>query len=292
MKQSIISGSPLIVVLGPTASGKSALAMDLALRFDGEIIAADSRTVYTGMNIGTAKPTPEDRRLVRHHLIDIVSPDESFTVADFQTQAKTAIADILSRGKLPFLVGGSGLYIDSVIYNFSFRHPAKASDRTKLQALSVDELQGMLQEQGIDLPNNERNPRHLIRALETKGDTPQRDGLRPNTLVIGLAKDRAELEVSIRKRVDAMVDEGFVQEVRSLASRYGWDAPALQAPGYKAFRPLVDGGGTLEDAKQQFVRYDLQYAKRQMTWFKRNEDIVWISKSEEAVDRVTTLLNN
>ena len=283
--------TPLIVILGQTASGKSALAMELAQRFNGEIIAADSRTVYKGLDIGTAKPTAGDQKEVRHHLLDVVEPDEQFTVADFQVKARQVIADIASRGKVPMLVGGTGLYIDALIYDFSFRNPADAALREELQALSVDELQALLEERGISLPENKQNPRHLIRALETGGELPSRGGLRRRTLVLGMAKDREELEARIRRRVDTMVEEGFVEEVRRLANRYGWDAPALAAPGYKAFRPYLAGEVSLESAKQQFVQYDLQYAKRQKTWFKRNKDIIWISNAEQAVDLVTTFLN-
>ena len=283
--------SPLIVILGQTASGKSALAMELAQRFNGEIIAADSRTIYKGMDIGTAKPSDADKSLVRHHLLDVVDPNQSFTVADFQKMAFAAIEDIVIRGKVPFLVGGSGLYIDSVIYNFSFRRVADSAEREKLQVLPVDELQELLVERGINLPENKDNPRHLIRALETKGEAPEKQGLRPSTLVIGLTRDRDELEENIRRRVENMIQRGFADEVSGLSQKYSWDVPALQAPGYKAFRMYLAGQLTLEAAERHFIQYDLQYAKRQKTWFKRNKDIVWISKTEDAVDLVTTFLN-
>lgn len=282
---------PLIVILGQTASGKSALALDLARRFNGEIIAADSRTVYKGMDIGTAKPSAQDQELVRHHLVDIVRPDEPFTVADFQRLAQDAIADIARRGKVPFLVGGSGLYIDAVIYEFSFRRPADPVERQRLEALSADELRALVDEQGIAFPASDQNPRHLIRALETAGEVPARSQLRPNTLVIGLHASKDVLSEKIRQRVEAMVQHGFADEVAGLAEQYGWDVPALQAPGYKEFRLYLAGQISLEQAKQTFVRSHVQYAKRQKTWFKRNPDIHWISNPAESVDLVTTLLN-
>jgi tRNA dimethylallyltransferase len=265
--------------------------MELARSFNGEIIAADSRTVYKGMDIGTAKPSAQDQKAVRHHLLDIVAPNEPFTVAEFQVRVKGALADIASRGKVPFLVGGSGLYIDAVIYNFTFRRPANETQRRALQNMTVDELQTVIEEEGINLPNNKQNPRHLVRTLETEGELPQKSTLRPNTLIIGLLKDKEELEARIRQRVDAMVEQGFVGEVKDLSERYGWEIPALQAPGYKAFRLYLAGHTSLESAKQQFIQHDLQYAKRQKTWFKRNKDIVWISNPDEAVDLVTTFLN-
>jgi tRNA dimethylallyltransferase len=284
--------TPLVVIVGQTASGKSVLAMDLARRFNGEIIAADSRTVYRGMDIGTAKPTLEDRAAVPHHLIDVVDPDESFNVADFQRMASAAIDDIARRGKLPILVGGTGLYVDAVIYDFGLRKPADPELRKELERLSVEELQDRLIEQGLPLPTNERNPRHLIRAIETGGEAAMRSSLRPQTLVIGLQIDPEMLRAKITHRVDAMVDAGLVEEVRMLGGRYRWDASALQAPAYKAFRPYIEGKITLEEAKRQFVKYDWQYARRQKTWFKRNKDIVWVDNRVEKIeDLITSFLS-
>lgn len=289
--ESVSDNTPLIVILGQTASGKSALSLELAERFQGEIIAADSRTVYKGMDIGTAKPSLADRQRVCHHLIDIVTPNEAFSVADFQRRSMEAIREIAKRNRLPFLVGGSGLYIDAVVYGFSFRSPADPLLRTRLQALSVTELQTMIEERHLPLPENSKNVRHLIRTLETKGEKPKNVGLRQNTLLLGLRKESDVIEQAIRRRVDAMIADGLVAEVESMARLYGWGAPALQAPGYKAFRLYLAGQVSLDEAKRQFVRNDMQYAKRQKTWFKRNTDINWISNSEEAVDLITTFLN-
>jgi len=283
--------SPLIVIVGETASGKSALALELAQQCNGEIIAADSRTVYKGMDIGTAKPSPDEQRLVPHHLLDVATPDQRFTVADFKRLAQGAIIEVSKRGRIPFLVGGSGLYIDAILYDFTFKGEADMQQRQRLQALSVEELQQELKTQGVPLPENRRNPRHLIRALETGGMPAVRTALRPNTLVIGLEIDRQRLKSKLEQRVDAMVDQGFLEEVGSISEQYGWDLAALQAPGYKAFRAYLAGELTLSEAKAAFVRNDFQLAKRQRTWFKRNKDINWISRKEEAVDLITTFLN-
>ena len=283
--------SPLIVILGQTGSGKSALAMNLARRFKGEIIAADSRTVYQGMDVGTAKPTREDQRLVPHHLLDVVTPDMAFSVATYQKLAKQSIDAISAKGNIPILVGGSGLYIDAVVYNFSFRGRADDELRARLERLSVDELQQALRQGGLTLPQNSLNRRHLIRTLETNGESPARSELRPSTLLIGLTAEKGDLADRISSRVDAMVRAGFVEEVERLANKYGWSTPALQAPGYKAFRLYLAGQISLDDAKRQFVQNDLQYAKRQNVWFKRNKDIVWISKPDDAVALATTFLN-
>ncbi len=288
---SLTDDTPLVVILGPTASGKTALGLELAEHFDGEIIAADSRTVYKSMDIATAKPTPEERRLVPHHLLDVVEPNQRFTAADFQKLANQAINDIGSRHKLPILVGGTGLYIDSVIYDFRFRGSYDPAQREALLGESVEELQKILRERDIAAPENSRNPRHLIRAIETGGVSSLRSSLRPKTLVLGIDVEMPVLEERIAERVESMVNHGLVDEIRKLASTYGWDAPALQIPAIKAFRPYLESSISLGEAKQQFVQYDRQYAKRQKTWFKRNEDIHWISKKAQAVDLVTTLLS-
>lgn len=283
--------APLIVILGQTASGKSALALKLAERFGGEIICADSRTIYKGMNIGTAKPTADDQRLIPHHLLNIVSPDERFSAAQFQALAFKKIDEISARGKIPFLVGGSGLYIDAIIYDFTFRPQAEPAERARLESLTVSQLQAELRQKDLPLPANNQNKRHLIRTLETGGASSTRRKLRPNTLVLGIEVEQNLLKNRIYSRVEQMVRSGFVDEVSQLASRYGWDAPGLQAPGYRAFRLYLEGRHTLEQTSQLFAREHLHYAKRQKTWFKRNHDIHWISNSEDSVDLITTFLN-
>lgn len=282
---------PLIAVIGETASGKTALAIGLAERFGGEIICADSRTVYRDLDIGTAKPTIEERQRVPHHLLDVVGPDEAFSVADFKRLAQEAIDDISRRGKVPFLVGGTGLYIDAVLFDYSFSNPPDPKERQRLQALSLDELQVEIEARGIPMPENNRNSRHLVRALETGGTSQEHKALRENTLILGLHIDREILRQKVTRRVDAMIDAGFIQEVQNAASKYGWDAPGLRAPGYKAFREYIEGIITLDQAKAQFVRNDMQLAKRQRTWFKRNKSIHWITQQAQAVDLATTLLN-
>jgi tRNA dimethylallyltransferase len=283
--------TPLVTLVGETASGKSALAVELARQFNGEVIAADSRTVYKGMDIGTAKPTKREQGGVRHHLLDVVEPNQTFTAAEFKRLANHAIDEIAGRGKLPFMVGGTGLYIDSVIYNFDFNESPNSELRKQLQLMSIEDLQYKLRTEGIALPQNSRNPRHLIRAIETKGVVAGHAPLRQNTLVLGLRIDRTELQDKVRLRVDEMMAQGYVAEVERLAEQYGWDAPGLQTPGYKVFRKYLAQELTLDEAKDALVREHLQLAKRQRTWFGRNKSIHWICKKEEAVDLLTTFLN-
>jgi tRNA dimethylallyltransferase len=283
--------SPLVVILGETASGKSALGLGLAQQYNGEIIAADSRTVYKAMDIGTAKPSLTDQQLVPHHLLDVVTPADSFTAAEFKERAQAAIKDIAARGRVPFLVGGTGLYIDALIYDFSFRVVGDSEVRQQLDKLSVDELRARLDEKHISFPDEDRNPRHLVRALETEGAVSSRKSLRPRTLLIGIHMDRSKLEDRIRGRIDAMVQAGLIDELKRLGQQYGWGIPALQTPGYRAFHNFILGRCSLDDAKEAFVHNDMHLAKRQRTWFRRNESIHWVSSREEAVDLVTTFLN-
>ncbi|MEO5627319.1 MAG: tRNA (adenosine(37)-N6)-dimethylallyltransferase MiaA [Candidatus Saccharimonadales bacterium] len=270
------TSNKLVVIVGTTASGKSAAAMQIAQERGGEIICADSRTVYKGMDIGTAKPSAEDQKLVPHHLLDVVSPDQSFTAADFQKLANKAIKDIQKRGKLPILVGGTGLYVDSVIYNFSFR-PVDTKKRAQLEELSVKQLQTKIVELGLDLPANDQNPRHLIRTLETNGTKSKKQPMRANTLVLGIDVPSDVLKERISKRVEQMIEKGLETEVSGLVDRYGWHAEAMKGIGYREWQGYFEGKQGLEATKELIVKNSWQYARRQRTWFRRNKDIHWQS---------------
>ncbi len=294
------TAGPLIVVVGQTASGKSALAMEIAQRYNGEIVCADAWTVYTGFDIGTAKPTAADRRAVPHHLLDVADPATGYSVAQFKVAAQAAIADILQRGKLPILVGGSGLYIDAVLYDYQFRPLGDPKERDKLNDLSLGQLQAQVAAAGIDTTGVDvQNKRRLIRLIETGGPPPQRSALRANTIILGLQLPKTVLQQRITDRVDQMVEDGFIQEVTQLANVYGWDNSAMNAPGYRAFRPYIEAGAdvgnpdsvALKQAKALFIRNDLQLAKKQRTWFKRNSSIQWLDDPSKYVDLVTTFLN-
>jgi tRNA dimethylallyltransferase len=288
---SISDKPPLVVIVGQTASGKSALAMALAQRFNGEIIAADSRTIYKGMDIGTAKPTLEDRRVVTHHLIDLIEPSQLITVADFQKLATEAIKEIAAKGKLPIMVGGSGLYVDAVIYGFKFRERVNIYSREMLENVAVEDLQTMLKERDIELPLNDKNRRHLIGALQVGGVVKDKNRLRSNTLIIGPTIPDDELEPRILRRVEGMLSSGLEEEVRRLVKDYGWQGQPAETIGYTEFKAYFAGDVSHEQLVHNIVTHTRRYAKRQKTWFKRNPDIHWISNSEEAVDLVTTFLN-
>ncbi len=250
----------VVFIVGETASGKSALALDIAERFNGEIICADSRTVYKGMDIGTAKPSLEEQSKIPHHLLDVVEPDGSFSAADFKQQANEAISRISSKGKLPIVVGGTGLYVDALLFDYSFS-PRNAK-------------------------RDAQNPRHLDRSVAVT-----KKQVRPNTLIIGLQTERDVLKQRVMKRVNGMIKVGLIEEVKNLVGTYGVECRALQAPGYRAISAYVRGDLTLDEAAELFVKNDLNLAKRQRTWFKRNKYIQWVDNPRKAVALVTTFLN-
>lgn len=251
---------PLIAIVGETASGKSAAAIKLAKEINGEIICADSRTIYLGMDIGTAKPTLEEQKLVPHYLLDIVEPKQPFTVAEFKRLAQAAIDDIQDRGKLPILVGGSGLYIDSVIFDYQF--DPKDSER------------------------DDQNPRHRKHS-----QSKDRQHIRPNTIIIGLSLPPEVLKQRITKRVDEMVERGLIDEIKRLHDKYGEELLTIETPGYKAFREYIKGSISLDEAKALFIKNDMQLAKKQRTWFRRNKRIQWLTDPSKIVDIATTELN-
>lgn len=267
--------TPLIVIVGPTASGKSDLAMRVAQKIGGEIVCADSRTIYKGMDIGTAKPSREDRALVPHHLLDVVTPDQPFTVAQFKDFAIRVIDDIWARGRWPILVGGSGLYVDAVLFDYQFREPANITERERLNALSIQELQAECGTRGIPLPENKNNKRYLVRTLETAGSLRQNRTMRHNTIVVGLTIEKEDLISKISDRADAMVAAGVVDEVKTLGQKYGWDSEAMKGNIYREFKEVVTGELSLEQAKENCIQSDKRLVKKQLTWFKRNPNIIW-----------------
>ena len=273
--------APLIVITGPTASGKTGLALELAERYNGEIICADSRTVYRGMDIGTAKPTVAEQQMVPHHLLDVADPDQVFTLYDFQQLARKAIKDIRARGKVPFLVGGTGLYIDSVVLDFELGEPANVKTREMFEQMSLQELQAMLKEQQIELPKNILNKRHLVRALEQRGIN-NRGKTHPSddTYVVAIATDMQTLESRIRLRAEEMFRTGVLKEATTLAERFGWGSEAMTGNIYPILREVVEGQMTEAEAIEKFIIRDRQLAKRQITWLKRHNYVEWLSLPE------------
>ena len=285
---------PLIVIVGETASGKSALALELAKRFDGELISADSWTVYKGFDVGTAKPSKEEQAAVPHHLLDIADPEHGFSAVEFQKQAKQAIDDISGRGKLPIMVGGTGLYIDSVLYEYQFLPAPSADMRQALNEKSLDELLEQAHQSGLDTTGIDlRNKRRIIRLIENNGVRPTKGELRSNTLVLGIATDRDHLRDRITQRVDAMLAAGLEDEVKQLSEKYGWKTEPMKGIGYREWQLHFTGSQSLEQTRERIISASMQLAKRQRTWFKRNDCIQWLQAPNTitgAVEYTTTFI--
>jgi len=276
------SSTKILFIVGPTASGKSALGMQVALALSGEIICADSRTIYKGLDIATAKPTPEDRAKVPHWGLDLVAPDERYSAADFQIYAKAAIQDIQNRGKLPIIVGGTGLYIDGVLFDFAFGPAADPTERARLESLDLEALQQEIAQKGLEMPENHKNKRYLVRALEQGGVNHQKHDPIPGAVVIGINPGINILETRIRTRAQEILKNGALQEAEHLFREYGSDAPAAGAPFFKAFAPHFQSGAPAKDCLERFILNDRQLAKRQIAWFKRNAMIQWFQSPTQA----------
>ncbi|MFO0781904.1 MAG: tRNA (adenosine(37)-N6)-dimethylallyltransferase MiaA [Candidatus Saccharimonadales bacterium] len=285
----------LLVIIGETASGKTSLAIDVAKRLNGEIICADSSTVRRGANIGSAKPTEKEQQGVPHHLLSIIGPDEKYSAADFQQQANMLIQDIAGRGKLPIIAGGTGLYIDSMLYDYEFRDEADPEERDRLNTLTLGELLSEIKQQGIELGETDTKNKHrLIRLLETGGQQVAHKPLRENTFIIGIQLDRELLRARIEQRVDAMLEQGLEREVKALSGQYGWNCEALKGVGYAQWQDYFLSTQTLAETHQKIIKATMDLAKRQRTWFKRNKSIHWLNypiNREEVVDLVTTSLD-
>lgn len=288
--------NPLLVIVGPTASGKSAWALDIAEHLNGEIICADSSTIRRELNIGSAKPSIKDRTQVRHHLLDIIGPDDKFSAADFKQLAGDRIIDIQNRGKLPILVGGAGLYIDGVIFDYEFLPPADPTYRESLNQLSNQELIYRVNQLGLDSDSVDRkNNRRLIRLIETKGAIPKKQELKLNTLIIGLQLGSEALSKRIELRVDEMFESGLEKEVKDLVEKYDWGCEGLKAVGYAQWNEYFNGARTIEQTRQSIIRATKDLAKRQNTWFKRNKSIHWYAtpvKWQDVAELFTTYLSN
>lgn len=284
----------VLVIVGPTASGKTALGVALAQRLNGEIISADSMQIYKYMNIGTAKVTPEEMQGIPHHLVDCVLPDEEFSVASFKAAALDAIETILAKGKLPIILGGTGLYVNSLTLPWDFQK--KDSDekiRWRLTAeaeiLGKEALYERLK--SVDPVTAEivhpNNLNRVIRALEiyeltgkpkSYFDEETKKQVVPyNYIMLGLDWEREILYDRINRRVDLMIGDGLIDEAKMLVERgYDWNLTALKAIGYKELKPYLEGDSSLEEVVTILKRDSRHYAKRQMTWFRKDERINWL----------------
>ncbi len=285
---------PLIVILGETATGKTELAIEIAKRLNGEIINADSWIIRKEANIGTAKPSLSQQRQIKHYLIDCVSPDQEFTVAGYKKMALDAIDQIYQRNKIPIIVGGSGLYINSIIFNYSFRKDATDDERkrSELNALSLDQLKNIALNKKLDLESiDSNNKRRLIRLIETNGAQNHDNKLRDNTILIGIKMDRSEHRNVVINRVEKMINNGLKEEVKYLSQKYGWDSEICKGVGYRQWKEYFDNQQDLEQTKLKIVQATINLAKKQRTWFKKNNYIKWFNyplNIDEIIEYITT----
>ena len=301
----------VVVVLGPTASGKTSLGIEIAEKFGGEIVSADSMQIYENMDIATAKPTPQELSRVKHHLIGFVPMGEQFSVAKYKEKAISTIDNILSEGKLPVVVGGTGFYIDTLVKNTEFFDYEESDLRAKLEErLEKEGAEALFQElKDIDPKAAEKlhinDTKRVIRALEVyhltgKTITQQEEEShlkesKYDWCLIGLkANDRQFLYDRINKRVDIMLEMGLFKEAEEFFSSK-ISQTAAQAIGYKELKPYIDGFVTLDEALEKLKMESRRYAKRQLTWFRRNPDIHWLDIDAEdgikLIDKACDIIN-
>lgn len=291
----------VVVIVGPTASGKTKVSIELAKRINGEIISADSMQVYKYMNIGTAKPTNEERDGIKHYLLDVVLPDEKFNVAKYKNLAKEAIIEILKKGKTPIIVGGTGLYINTLVNGIDFieidgdieyrnelikRATTEGAESIHKELEAVDPIAA----KSIDV----NNVRRVARALEifkvtgktkTELDMESQKEVEYDYRLFGLDWERQELYDRIDLRVDMMLEEGLVDEVKNLKEKFVLSPTAMQGLGYKEVIEYLDGNISYEEMIQKVKLETRHYAKRQLTWFRRDKRIKWLKK-EDAVSKI------
>lgn len=295
------------VIGGPTASGKSKLAVELAKKINGEIISADSMQIYKEMNIGTAKITKEEMQGIKHYLIDIVSPNERYSVSNFKNDAELAIEEILKKGKTPIIVGGTGLYIDSLIYGIEFQDEEIDTEyREKLNKIAENEGLEKLYNQAKEIDPEAmkkisiNDKKRIIRVLEIyhktgKTKTEQeiesrKKELKYNFKVFAIDMDREKLYSRIEKRVDMMVDEGLIDEVKGILEKYNQFPTAMQGLGYKETVEYLQNKISKEEMMEKIKKETRHYAKRQLTWFRKNKTTIWLDGEKEPEENVKLIL--
>lgn len=296
----------VIVICGPTASGKTGLSIELAKKINGEIVSCDSMQIYKDMTIGTAKPTPEEMQGIPHHLIDFISPDTRYTVADFQKDAETAISEILNRNKVPIVVGGTGLYVDTLVYHIQYPEiEIDLNYRKKLEKIIEEKgLETVYKKaKEIDPEATEKiscnDKKRIMRILEiyhqtgkTKTQTEiesRKEEPHYEYLIYAINMDRDKLYDRINQRVDIMIAQGLIEEVQSLIQKYQNFPTAMQGLGYKEVVSYLQGKMTKEEMIETLKRETRRYAKRQLTWFRKNKEIKWIDgllPKEENIQRI------
>lgn len=299
----------VIIICGPTASGKTALSIELAKKIDGEIISADSMQIYKDMNIGTAKPDEEEKQGIKHYLMDYVSPEQRYSVAQFKIDAINTIEKIIAKGKTPIIVGGTGLYIDSLIYGIEYNEIEIDEEYRK-------ELEKIIEEQGLKILYEKANEidseamkkisvndkKRIMRVLEIykatgKTKTQQeeeskKNGVQYNYIVFVLNMDREKLYAKINRRVDIMIEKGLIEEVKELEKKYKKFPTAMQGLGYKEVVDYIEGKYTKEEMIEKIKMEARRYAKRQLTWFRKNKEAIWLNALETKENNIQQILEH
>jgi tRNA dimethylallyltransferase len=281
----------VVAIVGPTATGKTLLSIELAKQIDGEIISADSRQVYKGLDVGTGKVTKKEMQGVPHHLIDVVDPTKQFTVADYVKRGQKAITDIIKRGKVPIVIGGTGMYMDTLLGRLAM-HPTKPNPklRKKLERMTLEELQKMLKKLSPSRYKtiDQKNPRRLMRAIEiasapTKGKKPTVVKFPYKIIWMGLSVPRPELKTRIIERLHERIDNGMLKEAKRLHKQgVSWERMEALGLEYRYMARFLQKKITHDEMVTQLESEIYKYAKRQMTWFKTNSEVRWYDANHRA----------
>lgn len=299
--------SKVIVICGPTASGKTGLSIELAKKIDGQVVSADSMQIYKDMTIGTAKPTVEEMQGIKHYLIDHVSPSERYSVATYKKEAIEAIDKIIQDKKVPIIVGGTGLYINSLIYGIEY-------DDMEIDLEYRNELENIVAQQGLDYlyemaekideeatrkisRNDKKRIFRILEIYKATGKTKteqeiesRKQGPKYQYITFGINMDREKLYDRINQRVDIMIQNGLIEEVEELCKKYNEYPTAMQGLGYKEVVEFLEGNTTKEEMIEKIKMETRRYAKRQLTWFRRYEDIVWLNGLENIQNNIQIIL--
>lgn len=287
----------IIVICGPTGSGKTKLSIELAKKINGEIISADSMQIYKDMNIGTAKVSFEEMQGIKHYLIDIVSPDKRYSVADFKKDANFAIEKILEKNKIPIIVGGTGLYVDSLVNGIEYNEiKTDLEYRKKLEEIAQKEGLKKIYNEALKIdkeatekisPNDKKRIFRVLELYKSTGKTKteieiesRKNEVKYDFFIFGITMDRQILYNRINSRVDKMIEEGLINEVKNLLEKYKKFPTAMQGLGYKEVKEYLEGNCTKEEMIEKVKMETRRYAKRQITWFKRNKNIIWLNMQD------------
>ena len=296
----------VIVICGPTASGKTKLSINLAKKVDGEIVSCDSMQIYKDMNIGSAKPTVEEMQGIKHYLIDCVSPEKRYSVSEYKENASNAIKEIISKGKVPIIVGGTGLYLNSLIYNIQYNEmDVDIEYREMLEKEATENGLEALYNRAKEIDSeamekiSKNDKKRIMRILEiykatgknkTELEKESRKEVPYNYLVFGINMERSILYERINKRVDIMLELGLIEEVKELINKYKNMPTAMQGLGYKEVKEFLDGTISKDEMIEKIKMETRRYAKRQITWFKRIDNIIWLDGTKETDENINSIM--